>query len=71
MVPRGQNIPPPILPSSLSCVPSSKSRSSPLGGSDMNSSSESMAGKDGEPCSVMGVVGPWTWRVAVRGVLEG
>jgi hypothetical protein len=63
--------PPPILPMSLSCVPSSKSISSPLGGSDMKSSSESMAFKDGEPCSVMGVEGPCARSVDVLRVLGG
>lgn len=52
------DLPPSILPISLSWVPSSKSISSPLGGSDMNSSSESISPEEGEPCSVTGVVGP-------------
>ena len=58
--------PPPRLATSLSCVPSSKSISSPLGGSDINSSSESMAFRDGEPCSVMGVEGPCAGRDVLR-----
>jgi hypothetical protein len=37
----------------------------------MKSSSESMAFKDGEPCSVMGVDGPWAVMAVVLRVLAG
>lgn len=51
------NIPPPILPISLSCVPSSRSSSSALGEADIMSSSESILEGDGDGRSEIGVPG--------------
>jgi hypothetical protein len=49
--------PPPMLPMSLSCVPSSRSSSSPLGEPDITSSSESILGGEGDGRSETGVPG--------------
>ena len=51
------SLPCPRLPSSLSCVPSSKSSSSWLVMSLRNSSSDSIVDTTGEPGSVSGVAG--------------
>lgn len=50
-------LPPPMLPMSLSCVPSSRSSSSPLGEPDITSSSESILGGEGDGRSETGVPG--------------
>lgn len=59
-------VPPPMLPISLSCVPSSRSSSSALGEPDMISSSESMLQGDGDGRSDIGVPGVWRRVVVLR-----
>jgi len=58
-----------MLPRSLSCVPSSKSPSSPLTASDIKSSSESMI-RGGDAGSEIGVLGACNADASLRDLVD-